>query len=102
MGYGGYAPGANSRMADALTPLQQALRGLPLEQAPEALTLIDKLTRNVQRNPSEEKFRKINLANEKIKKAIADVPNAINLMMEMGWVQEGDFLILPDTVSLFS
>jgi len=89
--------GANSRMADSLTPLQQALRSLPLEEASETLTLIEKLTRNVQRNPAEEKFRKINLTNEKIKKALTDIPNAVLLMEEMGWVHEGDSLILPAT-----
>jgi hypothetical protein len=100
MGYAGYAPGANSRMADKLTPLQEALRQLPLEQALETLAIIEKLTRNVVRNPGETKFRKINLTNEKIKKVIADVPNAIELFKEMGWVQEGEALELPDGVRL--
>jgi hypothetical protein len=98
MGYGNYAPGANSRMASELTPLQQALRSLPLEESSETLALIDKLTRNVQRAPGEEKIRKLNLANEKIKKAIVDVPNALDLMKTMGWVQDGDSLALPSTV----
>lgn len=87
-------------MADALTPLQEALRALPLEEAAETLALIDKLTRNIVRNPGEAKFRKINLTNEKIKKAIADVPNAVALLMEMGWVPEEGALVLPSTVRL--
>jgi hypothetical protein len=100
MGYGGYAPGANSRMSDKLTPLQEALRSLPLDLAADTLALLDKLTRNVVLNPSEGKFRKINLTNEKIKKAIADVPNAIDILKEMGWKQEDDSLVLPDAVRL--
>jgi len=100
MGYGGYAPGGNSRMADALTPLQEALRSLPLAEAAETLALIDKLTRNVVRNPGDAKFRKINLTNEKIKKTITDVPNAVDALKEMGWQQEDDFLVLPATVHL--
>mmetsp|Transcript_114359 Transcript_114359/g.214194 ORF Transcript_114359/g.214194 Transcript_114359/m.214194 type:complete len:187 (+) Transcript_114359:91-651(+) len=100
MGYAGYSPGANSRMADSLTPLQQALRALPLDVAPDTLALIEKLTRNVVRNPGEEKFRKINLTNTKIKAAIADVPNGIELMQEMGWVPEGESLILPAGIRL--
>lgn len=100
MGYGGYAPGANSRMADKLTPLQEALRSLPLDEAADTLALIDKLTRNVVRNPGEAKFRKINLTNEKIKKAIADVPGAVNALIEMGWQLEGESLVLPATVRL--
>ena len=79
MGYAGYAPGANSRMPDKLTPLQQAMRQLPLEQAAETLAIIEKLTRNVVRNPSEDKFRKINLTNAKIIQVIVQVPNAIEL-----------------------
>merc|ERR1719331_1413451 len=87
-------------MADKLTPLQQALRQLPIEQALETLAIIEKLTRNVVRNPGEAKFRKINLTNEKIKKAIVDVPNAVELLKEMGWSQEGGFLELPSSTRL--
>lgn len=87
-------------MADQLTPFQQALRSLPLDLYEETLALIDKLTRNVVRNPSEEKFRKINLTNERIKKAITDVPNAVQLLAEMGWVREGDSLVLPPKITL--
>jgi hypothetical protein len=98
MGYAGYAPGANSRMPDELTPLQAALRSLPLDKALESLELIDKLTKNIMRNPGEEKFRKINLINEKIKNAITDVPNAVDLLKEMGWQLEESALVLPLTV----
>jgi hypothetical protein len=98
MGYAGYSPGANSRMPDELTPLQAALRALPLEKALESLELIDKLTKNIMRNPAEAKFRKINLTNEKIKNTITDVPNAVESLREMGWVQEEAFLVLPPTV----
>jgi hypothetical protein len=87
-------------MADSLTPLQEALRSLPLEEAADTLALLDKLTRNVVRNPSEAKFRKINLTNEKIKKAITDVPNAFEVLKEMGWQQQEDFMVLPETVRL--
>lgn len=100
MGYAGYSPGANSRMPDALTPLQEVLRSLPLGAAEETLALIEKLTRNVVRNPAEEKFRKINLTNAKIKSSVADVPNATELLKEMGWVQEDASLVLPASVRL--
>jgi len=98
MGYAGYAPG--NRVADKLTPLQQALRSLPLDKAQETLELIEKLTRNVVRNPGEEKFRRINLSNPKISAAIADVPFAVDVMREMGWVQDADALLLPQSVHL--
>jgi hypothetical protein len=100
MGYAGYSPGANSRMADKLTPLQEALRQLPLEQALETLAIIEKLTRNLVRNPGEAKFRTIKLTNPKIQQVITDVPNAVPLLQEMGWVQQGDSLELPANIRL--
>eukprot|EP00406_Dinophysis_acuminata_P002419 CAMPEP_0179229098 /NCGR_PEP_ID=MMETSP0797-20121207/10160_1 /TAXON_ID=47934 /ORGANISM="Dinophysis acuminata, Strain DAEP01" /LENGTH=126 /DNA_ID=CAMNT_0020936159 /DNA_START=101 /DNA_END=477 /DNA_ORIENTATION=- len=98
MGYAGYAPG--NKIADKLTPLQQALRALPLAQAQETLELIDKLTRNVVRNPGEEKFRRIKLTNPKIAATITDVPGAVDLLKEMGWVEDGEGLVLPPSVRL--
>jgi len=98
MGYAGYSPGANSTVGDKLTPLQQALRQLPLDQYEACLELIEKLTRNVVRNPSEEKFRRIKLTNPKIAAAITDVPNALALLQEMGWQPAGEELVLPPSV----
>jgi len=98
MGYAGYAPG--NQIADKLTPLQQALRALPLDRAQETLELIDKLTRNVVRNPGEEKFRRIKLSNPKISAAITEVPYAVDVLKEMGWVEDGDGLSLPPSVRL--
>eukprot|EP00928_Gymnodinium_smaydae_P081973 TRINITY_DN653_c1_g1_i1.p1 TRINITY_DN653_c1_g1~~TRINITY_DN653_c1_g1_i1.p1 ORF type:complete len:213 (-),score=50.09 TRINITY_DN653_c1_g1_i1:364-924(-) len=100
MGYAGYAPGGNSKMADAKTPLQEALRQLPLDKWEASLELIEKLTRNVVRNPSDEKFRRIKLTNPKIAAAITDVPAALALMAQMGWQQEGEELVLPAAVRL--
>lgn len=82
-------------MADSLSPLEQALRQLPLDQALESLEVIHKLVQNVARNPGEEKFRRIRLTNAKIKAVIADVPGAVELLKEMGWEEEEDSLVLP-------
>mmetsp|Transcript_65477 Transcript_65477/g.203039 ORF Transcript_65477/g.203039 Transcript_65477/m.203039 type:complete len:186 (+) Transcript_65477:82-639(+) len=98
MGYAGYSPG--NKIADKLTPLQQALRALPLDKAQETLELIEKLTRNVVRNPGEEKFRRIKLSNPKISAAITEVPFAVDALKEMGWVEDGDGLALPPSVRL--
>jgi len=98
MGYAGYSPG--NKIADRLTPLQQALRALPLDKAMETLELIDKLTRNVVRNPSDEKFRRIKLTNPRISAVITEVPFAVDALKEMGWVEDGDGLVLPPTVHL--
>lgn len=98
MGYAGYSPG--NKIAEALTPLQQALHALPLDKAQETLELLEKLTRNVVRNPSEEKFRRIKLSNPKIAAIITNVPFAVDILKEMGWVEEADGLVLPPSVRL--
>lgn len=98
MGYAGYAPG--NKVAESLTPLQQALRSLPLETAQETLDLIDKLTRNVVRNPTEDKFRTVKLTNPKIAAAVEAAPTMVDAMQEMGWVPDGENLVLPPNVRL--
>mmetsp|Transcript_37774 Transcript_37774/g.97679 ORF Transcript_37774/g.97679 Transcript_37774/m.97679 type:complete len:185 (-) Transcript_37774:278-832(-) len=98
MGYAGYAPG--SKVSDKLTPLQQALRSLPLEVAQETLELIDKLTRNVVRSPGEEKFRKVKLSNPKIAAVVAAAPTMVDIMLEMGWVRTEEGIELPPSARL--
>ncbi|CAE8625094.1 unnamed protein product [Polarella glacialis] len=98
MGYGGYSPG--NQVAEAKTPLQQALHALPLAQAQETLDLIERLTRNVVHSPKEEKFRKIKLSNPKIAAAITNVPFAVDALKEMGWVDDEEGLMLPATTRL--
>mmetsp|Transcript_15891 Transcript_15891/g.25381 ORF Transcript_15891/g.25381 Transcript_15891/m.25381 type:complete len:186 (+) Transcript_15891:86-643(+) len=98
MGYGGYSPG--NQVAEAKTPLQQALHALPLAQAMETLELIEKLTRNVVSQPKEEKFRKIKLSNPKIAADITNVPFAVDVLREMGWVEDEEGLMLPATTRL--
>jgi len=83
-----------------LTPLQQALRSLPLEKAQEILELLEKVTRNVVRNPGEEKFRSLKLTNPKIAASVADAPSMVDALKDMGWVQEGEMLVLPPSVRL--
>jgi hypothetical protein len=98
MGYAGYSPGL--RIADSLTPFHQALRSLPVDQAQEILELLEKLTRNVVRNPGEEKFRTVKLTNPKIAAAVADAPTLVDVLKEMGWTPEEDVLTLPPSVKL--
>lgn len=95
MGYAGYAPGANSKMAEKATPLQQALKSLPLEQAQDTLEILEKLIRNIVRNPTEEKFRTIKLQNPKIAAAITNVPGAVEILTEMGFQSDGENMVLP-------
>ncbi len=37
---------------------------------------------------AEEKFRKIKLTNPKIKSVIVDVPGAVELLLQIGWVRD--------------
>jgi hypothetical protein len=61
---------------------------------------MEKLVRNTVRNPSDDKFRRIRLTNPKIAASITSVPGALNALAEMGWVAEGDELVLPANVRL--
>lgn len=106
MGYAGYSPGANSRMADSLTDLERALRSMPTELAEAALELIEQLTKNTARSPKEDKFRKIKLTNKRIAACITEVPGAVEVLRAMGWVDGepaedgGATLVLPSSVNL--
>ncbi|CAE8658368.1 unnamed protein product, partial [Polarella glacialis] len=86
------------RFLEALTPLQQALHALPLAQAQETLEFIERLTRNVARKPKELKFRKIKLSHPKMAAAIINVPLAVDVLREMGWVEDNEWLLLPATI----
>jgi len=96
MGYAGYSP-STCKMNEKLPPVEQALRGLPIDPATTAtLELIEKLVRNTVQAPTEEKFRKVRLTNAKIAEAITNVPGAVDAMVEMGWQREGEEnLVLP-------
>lgn len=98
MGYAGYSPGL--RTDGPKTPLEEALCSLPPEQAKATLDLIETLLRNVIQHPTEEKFRKIRLSNERISKAISTVPGAVDSLVLMGWEQQDDDLVLPKDLRL--
>lgn len=104
MGYAGYAPSQCAYGTTTQGPVEQALRGLPVAQADGALDLIEKLSRNVSRNPKEEKFRKVRLENKKIAESLTDVPGAVQAMLAMGWVStttdDGACIELPASVKL--
>jgi len=98
MGYYGLGPG--HKVAEPLSPLEKALRMMPLAQAEATLEILEKLCRNTAQAPTEEKFRRIRLSNEKIKAVVADVPGGTESLLEMGWVPEEDCLVLPKGVKL--
>jgi thiol-disulfide isomerase/thioredoxin len=78
------------------TRLQAALAAVKSEAS---LETINKLVRNCVQNPVGDKFRKIRLTNEKIA-AVMAVEGAKTAMLTMGWVEDGEFLVLPAGVRL--
>lgn len=82
-----------------LNAFEKLLRGLPLELAIEALDLLETLTRNVIQHPTEEKFRRVRATNEKLA-PLFGTPGIYDVMAEMGWQKEGDFVVLPKEAKL--
>jgi len=99
MGYYGLGPGDNSRMPDQLTPLERALRGLPLELALDALVLLEKIMRNILRQPAEEKLRRLSTNNEKLSPILGNEAG-LNILREIGWQLDGDLVFLPQSIKL--
>ena len=66
--------------------------------------MIYKLSYNCVVSPSEEKFRRVRLANPKIKALLVDCPGALASMHELGWeatqVDGEQMLILPPNKSI--
>lgn len=79
-------------MAEARTPLQGELEKV---KSDASLETMNKLVRNCVQNPGEEKYRRIRTTNEKIHAMLVAVDGAMSVMQTMGWVQEGEFLVLP-------
>lgn len=100
MGYYGLGPGNNSRMPDKLTPLQQALRSLPLEVALEALAVLEKIMRNIIQQPNEEKLRQLSGSNDKLSPILGN-EGGLDVLRAMGWQVDGtDLIVLPQSVKL--
>jgi len=97
MGYYNLPPG--NKVAEKLSDLEQLLRSLPLEGAFEALDLLEKLLRNVVQNPGEEKFRRVRTTNEKLA-PLFKYQGAVDIMKEMEWQVDGEWLVLPMAVKL--
>jgi hypothetical protein len=88
-----------AKYASDYNELEKALRAIPSETAKDALDLLEKLTRNVIQNETEEKFRRLRTTNAKLA-PLFETPGAIQIMCCMGWQQEGEFVVLPSSVKL--
>lgn len=62
MGYYGHGPG--HKVADPLTPFEQALQNIPIECWQPTLDTMETLIKNIAQNPTDQKYRKIRLSNE--------------------------------------
>ncbi|GFR46734.1 hypothetical protein Agub_g8357 [Astrephomene gubernaculifera] len=94
MGYGGYVsaklpPSKPSEVEAAV----QAVKSV------EAVEMIHKLVYNCAVQPKEEKFRKVRLANPKVKAVLGDAVGAVDAMTALGWsLEEADgepILLIP-------
>lgn len=92
-----------ARLKDNPTELQRALAQV---SSLESLEVLEKLSYNVCVMPTEEKYRKIKLTNPKIKRSVADVPEALAVLIEqLGWEKSKDdadesVLVLPRKVCM--
>lgn len=99
--YVGYFSTTN-KIKEKATPLQASLSKV---SNLDSLQIIEKLCYNAIVSPLEDKFRKVKLQNAKIQTHLVHVPNALDAMVQLGWVQEcsgddGEVLLLPKSVSL--
>lgn len=83
MGYYGLGPG--TKVADQLTPLEQALRSIPHANWHKTLTTLETLLKNVSQNHKEEKYRKIKLSNPRISEQITSIGGALRALLIIGW-----------------
>mmetsp|Transcript_595 Transcript_595/g.1487 ORF Transcript_595/g.1487 Transcript_595/m.1487 type:complete len:349 (-) Transcript_595:48-1094(-) len=96
MGYYNMPP---AKLAEELNNLEKLLRRLPVDGAIAALDLLETLARNIIQHPAEEKYRRLRTTNEKLR-PLFSLPGASEIVMEMGFQVEGDFMILPKNVQL--
>eukprot|EP01094_Clydonella_sp_ATCC50884_P019113 TRINITY_DN366_c0_g1_i2.p1 TRINITY_DN366_c0_g1~~TRINITY_DN366_c0_g1_i2.p1 ORF type:complete len:217 (-),score=63.89 TRINITY_DN366_c0_g1_i2:264-914(-) len=63
-----------------------------------ALTEITRLFKNIEKNASEPKYRRIRTTNERLRENILNAPMALDVFLAAGWVEDGDYLVLPDSI----
>lgn len=82
-------------LAAELTDFEKVLRRMPIDTAIQGLDLVETLTRKIIQNPSEEKFRRLRCANEKLQPIFGTVQGR-DVMAEMGWEfdESSEFLVI--------
>lgn len=87
-GYYGLGPGTKTK--DQMTPVELALRKIPMDNWTSSLDILEKVFKNVAQNGKEEKFRKLKLGNAKISAAITSIEGAIEVLLLTGWVMSDE------------
>mmetsp|Transcript_75165 Transcript_75165/g.178634 ORF Transcript_75165/g.178634 Transcript_75165/m.178634 type:complete len:636 (+) Transcript_75165:175-2082(+) len=73
-----------------------ALLSLPKDKQGAAIKTVTTLLENLVKDPENAKFRSVRLSNAKIKAAIVDVQEAMQLMLACGFAQQEDNLVAGD------
>jgi len=82
-----------------LTAFEKVLRSLPTGIALDALAIIEKISRKILQQPGEEKWRRLSKFNARLLPILGNKAG-LNIMKEIGWQVEKDFLVLPHWVTL--
>lgn len=61
--------------------------------------MLSKILANIVKAPTEPKYRKLRTTNEKIK-LLLSAPGAKQLLLGSGFVEEGEFMVLPETAAI--
>ncbi|RHY11192.1 hypothetical protein DYB25_004712 [Aphanomyces astaci] len=91
-----HAPSPPSAPTTNLVQLLPLLRAHPA--GPAAIATLKKMAENILANPTEQKYMKIRLTNEALKRKLLDVPYGLQCVTAMGFtagVEEGHLVVVP-------
>ncbi|XP_062574354.1 peptide-N(4)-(N-acetyl-beta-glucosaminyl)asparagine amidase-like [Saccostrea cucullata] len=89
-----------SDMAPVFTTVKQLLEENSEQQFLDAAKILTKFADNIINNPNESKYRKIRLGNPTVESKLIPVVGALECLFEMGFVEDGEFLTLPQNTPL--
>eukprot|EP00656_Telonema_subtile_P010936 TRINITY_DN1533_c0_g2_i10.p1 TRINITY_DN1533_c0_g2~~TRINITY_DN1533_c0_g2_i10.p1 ORF type:complete len:432 (-),score=74.53 TRINITY_DN1533_c0_g2_i10:1713-3008(-) len=93
VGVGNEAAPKRSRSVHQALDLLASNSGSTFERSSETL---QRILRNVAAQPTETKFHRIRMTKDKLKADIVDVKGAKELLLAIGFREEGEFLVLPE------
>ncbi|XP_052796357.1 peptide-N(4)-(N-acetyl-beta-glucosaminyl)asparagine amidase-like [Mya arenaria] len=87
-------------MAPVTSSVQQLVNENPPKDFLTAAELLIKFASNVLKSPHDQKYRKIRLGNPTVENKLLPVSGAMECLFEMGFVEDGEFLSLPQSAPL--